>query len=130
MTEEIDIPSCFFWKSSVAIVVNFQDQDIGKRTIFNARNLMANFLKIIPRKEGCRNEIESLEHCVNQLSFVFNWMPLYTLYHEDIDMTQQSWTWRDCKLLVFIVFEEDHTRCISVQIKIFPIVDKDKDTDK
>ena len=70
---------------------------------------MANFLKITLWKGGCRKEIESLGHSVNQLSFVFNWMAFYALYHEEIDMTQQCWTWRDYKLLVFIVFKKDHT---------------------
>ncbi len=45
----------------------------------------------------CRNEIESLERSLSQLSFVFNWMTLYTLYHQETDIIQQCSTWVDSR---------------------------------
>ena len=54
-----------------------------------------------PSKGCCRKEIKGLENSVSQLHFVSNWMTLHTIYHQQIDIMQQSKAWLDCTLFSF-----------------------------
>ena len=62
---------------------------------------MTKIWEYYPSKGCCLKEIKGLENSVSQLHFVSNWMTLHTIYHQQIDIMQQSKAWLDCTLFSF-----------------------------